>query len=140
MSTTKIKIESTIAASPADVWQYWNAPAHITQWNFADPSWHCPKSENDLRPGGKLKSRMEARDGSFGFDFEAIYDEVIPEKKIRYTMLDGRTAETTFEDKGGNTNVVTVFDAESENPVDMQREGWQAILNNFKRYAESQKK
>lgn len=137
MSATKIKVEAIIEAAIGKVWGFWNEPSHITQWNFAIDSWHCPKSENDLRPGGKLKSRMEAKDGSFGFDFEATYDEVVDQKQIRYTMADGRTATTDFEPINGKTKIITVFDAETENPVDMQREGWQAILNNFKKYAES---
>ncbi len=134
---TKITVEATIAASPKKVWEYWNTPKHITKWNFAADDWQCPRAENDLRPGGKMKSRMEAKDGSMGFDFEVVYDEVIDQKKITYTMGDGRKATTTFQDVGGKTKVSTTFDAEKENPVDMQKGGWQAILNNFKKYTES---
>ncbi|MEH6763251.1 MAG: SRPBCC family protein [Aequorivita antarctica] len=136
MSTTKITVESTVNAEPKKVWEYWNQPEHITNWNFASPDWHCPKATNDLRVGGKLSSRMEAKDGSFGFDFNVIYDEVVPQKKISYTMEDGRKATTTFEDLGGKTKVITTFDSESENPLEMQRSGWQAILDNFKKYTE----
>lgn len=137
MSTTKITIEATISASTKKVWEFWTKPEHITKWNFASDDWHCPKAENDLRVGGKYSSRMEAKDGSFGFDFEAIYDEVIDQKKITYTMTDGRQATTDFKNLDGKTKVITTFDAEKENPVDMQREGWQSILNNFKKYTES---
>lgn len=136
MSFSKIKIEATIAADPQKVWKAWTKPEHITKWNFAVDDWQCPSASNDLRVGGKYSARMEAKDGSFGFDFEAIYDEVIENKKMTYTMGDGRKVTTTFEDKGGKTLVTTVFDAEKENPEDMQRGGWQAILNNFKKYAE----
>lgn len=137
MDKTKITIEAQIAAPVQKVWAYYNKPQHITQWNFAHESWQCPSAENDLRPGGKLKSRMEARDGSFGFDFEATYDEVTDHKRIVYTIADGRKVETDFADVGGKTRIVTVFEAESENPVEMQKGGWQAILDNFKKYAEA---
>lgn len=137
MNTEKIKIETTISADIKKVWDYYTKPEHITKWNFASDDWHCPKAENDLRVGGKLKSRMEAKDGSFGFDFEAIYDEVVEHKKISYTMTDGREAITNFKYQNGKTKVTTTFDAENENPVDMQRSGWQAILDNFKKYVEA---
>ena len=104
MSNTKITIEAEISANAKKVWDYFTEPEHITKWNFASDDWHCPKAENDLRAGGKLKSRMEAKDGSYGFDFEAIYDEIINQKKITYTMLDGRRATTDFENSGSKTN------------------------------------
>lgn len=135
--STKVTIEAIVSVPIAKAWNYWNKPEHITQWNFAHESWHCPSSENDLRPGGNLKSRMEAKDGSFGFDFEATYDEVIDHKRIVYTIADGRRVETEFSDLGGKTQIVTVFEAESENPVEMQKGGWQAILDNFKKYTEA---
>ncbi|MFZ5629218.1 MAG: SRPBCC family protein [Spirochaetota bacterium] len=137
MDKTKITIEVQVAAPVQKVWDYYNKPQHITQWNFAHESWQCPSAENDLRAGGKLKSRMEAKDGSFGFDFEATYDEVIDHKRIVYTIADGRKVETDFAEVGGKTRIVTVFEAESENPVEMQKGGWQAILDNFKKYAEA---
>lgn len=136
-STTAITIEATVKATPAKVWTAWTDPAHITRWNFAADDWCCPSASNDLRVGGKYAARMEAKDGSFGFDFEAIYDEVTPEKSMTYTMPDGRVVTTTFEEASGTTRVKTVFDAESENSIEMQRDGWQAILNNFKRYVEA---
>lgn len=137
MNTTKIKVEASISATPAKVWDFYTKPEHITKWNFASDDWHCPGAKNDLRVGGKYSSRMEAKDGSFGFDFEAVYDEVTEQKSFTYTMTDGRVATTTFEANGDETNVVIVFDAEDQNPVEMQKGGWQAILNNFKKYAEA---
>ena len=137
MNATKITIESVISASTKKVWDYYTLPEHITKWNFASDDWHCPKTENDLRVGGKLMSRMEAKDGSFGFDFEAIYDEVINHKKISYNLTDGRQVKTVFENQNGKTTVTTTFDAETQNSVELQRNGWQAILDNFKKYVES---
>lgn len=136
MEHNKIKVEATVEAPVDRVWECWNLPQHMVKWNFADPSWHCPRAENDLRVGGRLKSRMEARDGSFGFDFEAIYDQVVDGERIVYTMLDGRQASTTFEPRGSGTHISTVFDPEGQNPPEMQRQGWQAILDNFRRYVE----
>lgn len=137
MNKTKINIETLISADVQKVWDYYSAPEHITKWNFASDDWHCPSAENDLRVGGKFKSRMEAKDGSFGFDFEGVYDEVVNQKKIAYTMPDGRQVTTDFESDGGRTKVTTTFDAENENPIEMQKTGWQTILDNFKKYVES---
>ena len=137
MSNSKIKIEATISAPAKKVWDHWTKPDHITKWNFASDDWQCPKASNDLKVGGKYSARMEAKDGSFGFDFTAIYDEVVDQRKITYTMEDGRKVTTEFENHGDKTKVITVFDAEKQNPEDMQRGGWQAILNNFKKYTES---
>lgn len=136
METPKITVSSIINANKDKVWENWNRPEHITQWNFADDSWHCPKAENDLRNGGKLKSRMEAKDGSFGFDFEATYDEVVKNERIAYTMTDGRKAVINFEGIDGKTKITTTFDAENENSIEMQKDGWQAIIDNFKNYTE----
>lgn len=133
----RITVETTVKAPADKVWQYWNAPEHITQWCSASPDWHTPKSENDLRKGGSFASRMEAKDGSFGFDFGGVYDEVITNKHIAYTMADGRKVSIDFTDKDGETHVSESFDPESENPADMQRAGWQAIMDNFKTYTES---
>lgn len=137
MEPTKVTVQATIAADINKVWEAWTMPEHITKWNFAADDWHCPKAENDLRTGGKFSSRMEAKDGSFGFDFGGVYDEVIPHEKIAYTMGDGRQATTIFKSADGKTEVTTTFDAENQNPVEMQRGGWQAILNNFAKHAES---
>lgn len=132
----KITIQATVNAPIDKVWDFWGTPAHITQWCSASDDWHTPSAENDLRTGGKFTTRMEAKDGSFGFDFGGIYDEVIHHKLIAYTMEDGRTVKITFEEKEGSTEVVETFDPESENPIDMQRDGWQAILDSFKAYTE----
>ncbi len=137
MKTTKITINATITAPLPKVWKTWTEPDHITQWNFASDDWCCPQAENDLRVGGKYRARMEARDGSLGFDFEAVYDTIIDQKRISYTMSDGRQATTDFDHANGKTKVAITFDAEDQNPVEMQRDGWQAILNNFKKYVEN---
>lgn len=136
-NTQTVTIEAIVNAPAAKVWQHWTEPDHIIRWNAASDDWHSPRAENDLKAGGRFKIRMEAKDGSFGFDFEGVYDKVVANKEIAYTMSDGRTVNTTFTPNGNTTKIVTVFDAESENPVDMQRDGWQAILNNFKKYTES---
>lgn len=137
METTKITVQSNVNAPIEKVWDYWNAPEHITKWNSASPDWHTPKSENDLRVGGRFTARMEAKDGSFGFDFGGVYDEVIPHEKISYTMDDGRKTDVTFVNEGGQTKVIETFDAETSNPIEMQQGGWQAILDNFKKYTEA---
>lgn len=139
MSENKITIKASISAPIDKVWNYWVLPEHITRWNFATSTWQCPRASNDLRVGGKYSARMEAKDGSFGFDFCATYDEVELHKKISYTMEDGRQATTSFATQQGTTTVTTTFDAEGTNPVEMQRQGWQAILDNFKSYAEANK-
>lgn len=134
---TKITVQANINAPVNKVWETWTIPEHITQWNNASPDWHTPVAENDLRVGGKFLSRMEAKDGSFGFDFEGIYDAVVNHELISYNLADGRNVKIIFIDKGYQTEVIETFDAENENPVEMQREGWQAILNNFKNHTES---
>ncbi len=137
METTKITVETAVKAPVEKVWECYTAPKHITKWNNASDDWHTTKSENDLRAGGKFLSRMEAKDGSSGFDFEGEYDEVKVNERIAYTMTDGRKAEITFVDENNETKMTVTFDAESENPIEMQREGWQAILDNFKKYVEA---
>ena len=134
---TKVRIHATINAPIEKVWTAWNEPQHVTQWNSASEDWHSPKAENDLRPGGTFNYRMEAKDGSFGFDFAGVYDEVIPHEHISYTMGDGRTVQNVFTSTGGATEITSTFEAENENPIEMQRDGWQAILDNFKKYTES---
>ncbi|WP_428235396.1 SRPBCC family protein [Gracilimonas sp.] len=133
----KITIKATVDADIRKVWDCWTLPEHITNWNFASDDWHCPSAENDLRPGGTYNARMEAKDGTIGFDFEGVYDEVIDQKKISYTLGDGRKVVTDFDQEEGKTKITTVFEAETELPVDMQKEGWQSILNNFKKYTEA---
>lgn len=136
MNTTKITVTADVLADVQKVWVAFTDPKHITKQNFAIDEWHCPSASNDLRIGGKYVARMEAKDGSFGFDYSAVYNEIIPNEKIVYTLDDGRVVETTFKNVDGQTKVTTVFDAEDQNPMEMQQQGWQAILNNFKKYTE----
>lgn len=136
MKATKITVSATIKAPVEKVWEYYTSPKHIVNWNFADASWHCPSAENDMKVGGKYKARMEAKDGSFGFDLEAIYSELVDKQKFTYAMAD-REVTTEFKNMGDNTEVITIFDAENENPIEMQQQGWQMILNNFKTYTET---
>ena len=136
MNATKVTVSAVINAPLATTWDSYTNPAHIVNWNFADPSWHCPSATNDMRVGGTYKARMEAKDGSFGFDFEAVYTEIEKEQYFSYTFGE-RVATVEFRDSGDRTEVVVTFDPETQNPVDMQRAGWQAILNNFKNYTET---
>jgi uncharacterized protein YndB with AHSA1/START domain len=139
MSTqyTKITIETTIAAPIADVWRAWNTPTDIKQWNAASPDWHTTATAVDLRVGGAFSSRMEAKDGSMGFDFAGTYTKVEPHKVIEYTMTDGRGVRNEFITGKDRVTLRVTFDAEKENPIEMQREGWQAILNSFANYVEA---
>jgi uncharacterized protein YndB with AHSA1/START domain len=137
MDNQKITIEATINASLAKVWQYYTEPKHITLWNNASDDWHTTRAENDLRQGGKFLYRMEAKDGSFGFDFGGVYDEVKANELIGYTMDDGRKAKIVFASADDRTKIVIDFDAETENPIELQRDGWQAILDNFKKYVQT---
>ncbi len=136
MSDTKITVQANVHADIKKVWDSYTNPKHIVNWNFADPSWHCPSAENDMQIGGTYKARMEAKDGSFGFDFEAIYTEIVEGKQFSYGFGD-RTASVQFHSSGEQTEVVIIFDPENENPVELQKNGWQAILDNFKNYTES---
>lgn len=132
----QISIDAKVDKPIDKVWECWTEPDHITKWNFASNDWCCPHALNDLRVGGRYVARMEAKDGSFSFDFEAVYDEISLYKLLTYTMADGRKVTTSFEKVGDTTKVTTIFVAEMENPIEMQRHGWQAILNNFKTYVE----
>ena len=134
---TVITIENTINAPVKKVWEYWTKPEHITQWNNASDDWHTPHAENDLRVGGSFLSRMEAKDGSFGFDFGGVYDAVTTNEYIEYTMGDGRKVKITFTPDGNKTKVVESFEAENTNSIEMQQGGWQNILDNFKKYTEA---
>lgn len=131
-----ITIETTVNAPVEKVWAYWTQPKHIIQWNNASEDWHTPHAENDLRIGGKFVSRMEAKDGSMGFDFSGIYDEVEENKTIAYSMGDGRKVSVSFAGNGNETKVIETFDPESTHSLEMQQAGWQAILDNFKKYTE----
>jgi uncharacterized protein YndB with AHSA1/START domain len=136
---TTISIQVVIKAPVKKVWKFYTEPEHIKQWNQASGDWHTPKVENNLKPRGKFTFRMEARDGSFGFDFSGTYDEVKINQLIAYTMDDNRKVKVTFTDTITETKVTILFDAEKTNSIEMQREGWQTILNNFKKYTESTK-
>lgn len=132
----KITINAVVAADRQKVWDYYTQPEHITKWNFADPSWHCPAASNDLTIGGRYVARMEARDGSFGFDFDAVYTAINQGVSFTYEF-GGRFATVDFNEQNGVTEVTVTFDPETENSIDLQKNGWQAILNNFKDYTEN---
>jgi len=132
-----ITVEANVNAPIEKIWEYWAKPEHIIRWSAASDDWHTPRAENDLRTGGTFNSRMEAKDGSFGFDFGGVYDEVKDHELIRYTMGDGRTVKVIFTTQGSSTHITETFEAEGTNPVEMQRGGWQAILDNFKKYTEA---
>lgn len=132
----RVTVQAVIQAPVEKVWRYWSEPEHITKWNQASETWHSPVSENDLRVGGKFLTRMEAKDGSMGFDFSGVYDVVELHEKISYTLGDGRKVDITFTDQGAETNVVEIFDVENTHSIEMQQAGWQAILDSFKRYTE----
>lgn len=134
--SNQIIVTATVNAPAPKVWDYYTNPTHIVHWNFADPSWHCPSATNDMTIGGTYKARMEARDGSFGFDFEAVYDSIVEGKEFTYSF-GGRSSTVTFDDLGEETKVTVAFDPEDQNPIEMQQAGWQAILNNFKAYTEN---
>lgn len=136
-SDQKITVEVTINASINTVWESWTQPQHIINWSFASNDWHSPKAENDLKVGGKFSSRMEAKDGSMGFDFEGKYTKVEGQKTIEYAMADGREVSISFEDLGENTKVTETFEPENINSLELQKGGWQAILDNFKKYTET---
>ena len=136
MNNQKISIKASISANKQKVWDYYTQPEHITNWNFADPSWHCPSASNDMKVGGRYIARMEARDGSFGFDFDAVYTEINLGDNFTYEF-GGRYARIEFQDTNRQTEVTISFDPETENPIELQRDGWQAILNNFKKYTEA---
>ena len=132
-----VTVKAIVHAPAERVWEYWTEPKHITKWNQASDEWHTPHAENDLRPGGKFLSRMEAKDGSFGFDFGGVYDEVNLNESISYTLGDGRKVKIVFLRHGDDTEVIESFEAEETHAVEMQQAGWQAILDNFKKYAET---
>ena len=133
---TVVNVSAEIHAGVEKVWDAWNNPSHTVNWCFASDDWHAPNATCDLRVGGSFVTRMEAKDGSFGFDFGGVFDEVIEHKRIVYHMGDGRKVEVLFVVNGDTTTVIENFDAETQNPVEMQQQGWQMILNNFKKYVE----
>ena len=138
MSAKPIIVETDVAVPQSAAWHYYTEAEHVINWNFASEDWHCPKAVNDLRVGGEFVITMAAKDGSMEFDMEGTYDEVHAEDHIAYTLSDDRHVTVDFVDKGDSTHVKLTFDAEPSQDTDMQQKGWQAILNNFKRYAEAQ--
>ena len=134
----QVTIQSEINKPIHQVWDLFNNPKHIVNWNFAHESWECPSVSNNLEVNGKLEVRMQAKDGSFGFDLIGIYDEVNENEKLKYHLEDGRNIEVIFEKLSDDkTRVTESFDPEDQNPVEFQKDGWQAILDNFKKYSES---
>jgi uncharacterized protein YndB with AHSA1/START domain len=134
----KIKVETTVKGDMKKVWEYWNDPEHIVQWAFAGDDWEAPHSENDLREGGKFLTKMSAKDKSSSFDFTGTYTRVVPDQKIEYTMDDGRTVSVDFEELGdGSVKIIEEFEMENENSEEMQRSGWQSILDHFKEHVEN---
>lgn len=137
MQVEIVKVQALVAADLSKAWNCYVAPEHIVHWNFASDDWQCPWAENDMRIGGTYKARMEAKDGSFGFEFEAVYSAISEPNSFMYTMPDGRNVEVQFTAQESGTLVEVAFDAETQNPIDLQRQGWQAILSNYKKYTES---
>lgn len=133
---TKITVSAEIVAPVNQVWTAYNSPRHIVKWNSASPDWHSPSAKNELEPGGSFSYRMEAKDGSMGFDFEGVFQKVQPNELLSYVMGDGREAVVVFEDHGEKTLVAVTFEAEEMNSKELQRDGWQAILDNFKKHVE----
>ena len=131
-----ITVETIVNVTIQKAWEYWTNPEHIKQWAFASEDWHAPYADNDLRVGGEFKTTMAAKDGSFSFDFGGVYTSVDPQRLIKYELGDGRKVSVEFTDHGDTTKVVEIFDPEEQNPIEMQQGGWQAILDNYKKYAE----
>lgn len=132
----KITVETTVNAPVSKAWTYWSEPKHITQWCQPSPEWHAPHAENDFRKGGKFTTTMAAKDGSMSFDFNGEYTAVDENQLIEYTIEDGRTVSITFTEKGNQTHIRETFEMENQNPEEMQRGGWQAIIDSFKKYTE----
>lgn len=135
-SKTSITVENTVNAPVEKVWEFWTDPKHITNWCNASDDWHAPFAENDLRKDGSFKTIMAAKDGSFSFDFAGVYINVEKHKTIEYTLGDDRKVKIVFTPGGNGTNIVEIFEAENTHPVEVQKSGWQAILDNFKSYTE----
>ena len=135
----KIAVEVTVDVTPDRAWDFFTVESAVTQWNQASPDWHCPSAHIDLRVGGRHAARMEAKDGSFGFDYLGTYEEVNPPHSLTLRLEDRRLVRTTFEAFGTGTRVRTVFDAETANPADLQQQGWQSILDSYASFVERSK-
>lgn len=133
----KITVSTLVNAPVEKVWESWTDPKQIIQWNSASPDWHTPKAENDLKEGGRFSSRMEAKDGSMGFDFGGVYVKIEPHRHISYTLDDERKVAIDFAEENGQTKIDQTFEAEEENTLELQQQGWQAIMNNFKKHVEA---
>ncbi len=133
----RISVQTSVQSDLEKVWEYWTNPEHITKWNFASDEWCCPKAINNLKPNGKFSWRMEAKDGSMGFDFEGTYENIVGHKFISYRLSDNRKVDIKFTQNGNEVEVSESFDAGGTNSDEQQRAGWQAILENFKEYLES---
>ena len=140
MEAKTITVQTSVHMPVEKAWQYFTEPQHITQWYYASDDWHAPHAENDVRTNGKFLTRMEAKDGSMGFDFGGVYDKVDLYQLIEYKIGDGRKVSITFEPEGDHTTVVETFEPEATHPLEMQQGGWQAILDNYKKYAEASEK
>lgn len=132
----KIVVQTTVKAPPERVWQGWTMPSDIKQWNAASEDWHTTKASIDLRVGGAFSYRMEAKDGSMGFEFKGTFTQVIPEQSLKFVFEDGRQVEVAFSAIDQGTHVRETFDADTSHDIEQQRDGWQAILDNFKRHIE----
>ena len=132
-----LTVENTVNAPVEKVWEYWTKPEHIIKWNTPSDDWHTPRAENDLKVGGNFLSRMEAKDGSAGFDFGGVYDAITKNEYIEYTIGDGRKVKITFKSDGNKTKITESFEAENTHSLEMQQGGWQAILDNFKKHTEN---
>lgn len=139
ISPRALRVECLVKADSAHVWSCWTEAKHVMHWNFASDDWHCPKARNELKPGGSFSYTMAARDGSEQFDFEGVFDAIEPLTYLAFTLGDGRKVELQFEEVAEGTRVREDFEPENMNPIELQQAGWQAILDNFKRYAESSK-
>ncbi len=138
MPADTITVQTTAAAALEDTWHYYTEAEHVINWNFASKDWHCPAAVNDLREGGEFKITMAAKDGSMEFDLEGTYDEIRPETHIAYTLKNGRHVTVDFDEQEQQTGVTVTFDPESAQERDHQRQGWQAILDNFRDYVAAQ--
>jgi uncharacterized protein YndB with AHSA1/START domain len=134
---SKITVSAVLAASPVQAWKAFTTPNSIIQWNFASDDWCCPKATIDLREGGSFNYRMESKDGKYGFNFYGIFTKIVPESRIEYSLGDERSVSIVFRESNGKTELTETFDAETENSLELQKNGWQAILENFRKYTES---
>ena len=137
MSFKKITVTALISAAKKKAWDYYTLPEHIVNWNFASDQWHCPRASNDLVVGGRYFTRMEAKFADFGFDFEGTYTEVLPDEGFTFKLSDDREVSVRFTEVEGKTEVQVIFDAENENPHELQAQGWQTILDQYKKYTEA---